>query len=130
MRVYAAHCTRSSQHGCAQSERLEQLANRLRCCALRCHPLCPFPAADFIRASPLLPSCGISGEQVEAELGRWAELGAQVARNLGFPPIDRLEPSQRWGLQPLGMQGMCQLKCELASILTMPLHAATTGFGR
>lgn len=32
---------------------------------------------------------------MEAELGRWAELGAQVARNLGFPPIDRLEPSQR-----------------------------------
>ncbi|KAL4425715.1 hypothetical protein ABPG75_009731 [Micractinium tetrahymenae] len=55
----------------------------------------PAGLAEFIRASPLLPSCGIPDEQVDTELGRWVELGAQVARNLGFPAIDRLEPAQK-----------------------------------
>ncbi|PSC67851.1 hypothetical protein C2E20_8522 [Micractinium conductrix] len=45
---------------------------------------------DFIRASPLLPSCGISGAQVEADAGRWVELGGRVMANLGLPPLAQL----------------------------------------
>lgn len=77
-------------------------------------PAACLSAADFIQASPLLPSCGITDEQVEAELGRWEELGAQVARNLGFPAVDRLDAAQRWvggALQPPGVPPVRQLHC-------------------
>jgi len=51
--------------------------------------------ADFICASPLLPSCGISREQVEAEVARWVELGGQVVSNLAMPPLGQLQPAQK-----------------------------------
>lgn len=50
----------------------------------------PPRSPDFIRASPLLPSCGISGAQVEADAGRWVELGGRVMANLGLPPLAQL----------------------------------------
>lgn len=56
------------------------------------HPLC---TADFICASPLLPSCGISGALVEADMGRWLELGGRVAANLGLPPPEQQTPAQK-----------------------------------
>ena len=53
------------------------------------------PLADFICASPLLPSCGINRAQVEAEADRWLELGSQVISNLGLPPLAQLLPAQK-----------------------------------
>ncbi len=88
-------------------------------------PVAPHvPLAEFIRPSPLLSSCGISSEQVEAELGRWLELGAQVARNLGFPPTDQLAPSQRWGgfCNHRAGLGLHKLRCGQAVALGMLRH--------
>ena len=56
--------------------------------------LLPAPA-DFICASPLLPSCGISQAQVAAEVGTWVDLGNKVISNLGLPPLAQLTPDQK-----------------------------------
>lgn len=53
------------------------------------------PPADFICASPLLPSCGIDRAQVEADVARWLELGSQVIANLGLQPVGQLLPAQK-----------------------------------
>ena len=53
------------------------------------------PPADFICASPLLPSCGISGAQVAAEVGTWVDLGNKIISNLGLPPLAQLTADQK-----------------------------------
>ncbi|KAI3438644.1 hypothetical protein D9Q98_001066 [Chlorella vulgaris] len=50
---------------------------------------------DFICASPLLPSCGLTRSQVEEKVGQWADLGDQVITNLGMPPRQQLEPKDK-----------------------------------
>jgi hypothetical protein len=51
--------------------------------------------ADVICASPLLPSCGLSREEVQQGLERWLELGGRVASNLGMPPGQELALTQQ-----------------------------------
>jgi hypothetical protein len=53
------------------------------------------PPADFICASPLLPSCGISGAQVAAEVGTWVDLGNKIISNLGLPALAQLTAEQK-----------------------------------
>ena len=58
-------------------------------------PSSPYLPADFICASPLLPSCGLSGAQVAAEVGTWVDLGNKIISNLGLPPLAQLTADQK-----------------------------------
>jgi hypothetical protein len=69
--------------GCTPAKRCTPSSSSRRC-------------ADFICASPLLPSCGLTRSQVEEEVGQWADLGDQVIANLGMPPRQQLEPKDKW----------------------------------
>lgn len=41
--------------------------------------------ADYISASPLLASCGLTPATIAAALPEWRDKGAEIASNLGFP---------------------------------------------
>lgn len=51
--------------------------------------------ADFICASPLLASCGLSRDEVEAELGEWSRLGGLVLKSLGLPAVEDADIAQK-----------------------------------
>lgn len=58
-------------------------------------PPCLPSLADFICASPLLASCGLSRDEVEAELGEWSRLGGLVLKSLGLPAVEDADIAQK-----------------------------------
>ena len=53
-------------------------------------------SAEYISASPLLPSCGLSSSDIAASLPQWRSKGEEIARNLKFAnTFESLEEFQK-----------------------------------
>ena len=70
------------------------------CDTLPLNPVTSACRADYIAASPLLPSCGISKSDIEAEVALWLELGNKVIANLGLPPLEQLADGDKCARLP------------------------------